>query len=235
MPKFKIPLPDKPPEVRPISGSTQQHLLIADITDDMVLTKEGGAAIILKTTALNFFLLSEKEQEAIIYAYASILNSLSFPIQIIIRSQKKDVSKYIEYLSEQEEKQPDQQLKALMGRYREFVGNVVKKRNVLEKEFFIVLPFSPFELGITPSSVLNLVKKTRTVPYSKDYVIKKAKTVLYPRRDHLMRQSGRIGVKIQQLGTEEIARLFYRIYHPGYEENAKKEDPALIKEAGNGN
>src|SRR3990167_4676906 len=114
--KFKIPLPNKPPEVRPISGSTQQHLLIADITDDMVLTKEGGAAIILKTTALNFFLLSEKEQEAIIYAYASILNSLSFPIQILIRSQKKDVSKYIEYLGEEEAKQTDQQLKGLMAR-----------------------------------------------------------------------------------------------------------------------
>lgn len=216
----KLPLPNKPPEVHPIQGTTQQHLLIADVTDDMVLTKEGGAAIILKTTALNFFLLSEKEQEAIIYAYASILNSLSFPIQIIIRSQKKDVSHYIEYLVEEENKQTDPQLKGLMGRYREFVGNVVKKRNVLEKEFFIVLPFSPFELGITATSFTNLFRKTRSrvVPYTKEYVIKKAKTVLYPRRDHLIRQSGRIGVRIQQLRTEEIARLFYRIYHPNAEE-----------------
>ena len=210
------------PHVRPISGSTQQHLLIADITDDMVLTKEGGAAIILKTTALNFFLLSEKEQEAIIYAYASILNSLSFPIQILIRSQKKDVSKYIEYLGEEEAKQTDPQLKGLMGRYREFVGNVVKKRNVLEKEFYIVLPFSSFELGLSPANIVNMLRKTnRSVPYSKEYVIKKAKTVLYPRRDHLLRQSGRVGVRMQQLGTEEIARLFYRIYHPGTEEKPK--------------
>lgn len=219
----KVPLPNKPPEVRPIQGTTQQHLLIADIIDDMVLTKEGGAAIILKTTALNFFLLSEKEQEAIIYAYASILNSLSFPIQILIRSQKKDVSHYIEYLVEEEGKQTNPQLKALMGRYREFVGNVVKKRNVLEKEFFIVLPFSPYELGITTTSFINLFKKTRSriVPYTKEYVIKKAKTVLYPRRDHLIRQSGRIGVRIQQLQTEEVARLFYRIYHPSAEEKGK--------------
>lgn len=221
----KLQIPNKPPEIRPISGTTQQHLLIADIVDDLVLTKEGGAAIVLKTTALNFFLLSGKEQEAIIYAYSSILNSLSFPVQIVVRSQKKDVSNYIEYLSEEENKQTDPQLKQLMSRYREFVGNVVKKRNVLEKEFLIVLPFSPFELGLSAKSILKLFSKNTSLPYSKDYVIKKAKTVLYPKRDHLMRQSGRIGVKMQQLKTEELAKLFHGIYHPNSETATQSSKP----------
>lgn len=66
----------KPPKVIPISGTTQQHLLVADITDDIVLTKEGGAALVMRASALNFSLLSEKEQEAITYAYAAFLNSL---------------------------------------------------------------------------------------------------------------------------------------------------------------
>jgi hypothetical protein len=203
----------KPPKVVPISGSTQQHLLVADITDDIVLTKDGGAALVMRASALNFSLLSEKEQEAITYAYSAFLNSLSFPIQILARSQKKDVTNYLNYLKEMGDKQTNPQLKKLISTYQTFVSQIVKKRNVLEKEFFIIIPFSPFELGLNTTGIANnILRKKRSVPYYKDYVIKKAKTSLYPRRDHLIRQSGRIGLKLQQLTTEELAYLFANIY-----------------------
>src|SRR3989344_7815723 len=123
-------LPFKPAKVVPISSTTQQHILIADITDDMILTKEGGAAIILRASALNFSLLSEKEQEAITYAYSAFLNSLSFPIQIIVHSQKKDVTKYLNYLKEEEGKQTNPLLRNLIASYQTFVAQIVKKRNV---------------------------------------------------------------------------------------------------------
>lgn len=203
----------KPPKVIPISGSTQQHLLVADITDDIVLTKDGGAALVMRATALNFSLLSEKEQEAITYAYSSFLNSLSFPIQIVVRSQKKDVTNYLNFLKEMGDKQTNPQLKGLITAYQTFVAQIVKKRNVLEKEFFIIIPFSPFELGLSTTGIANnILHKKRSVPYYKDYVIKKAKTALYPRRDHLLRQTGRVGIKLQQLSTEELAYLFSNIY-----------------------
>lgn len=210
-------------QIQPMQATTQQHLLVADVKDDIVLTKEGGAALILKTSALNFSLLSEKEQEAIIYAYSAFLNSLTFAVQILVRSRKKDVSSYLKFLKEQEGKQQNEKLKAVMVSYQEFVSQVVKKRNVLEKEFYIIIPFSPFELGISATGVFNLVspfKKTgagsqrRIIPFSKDYVIKKAKTVLYPRRDHLIRQSGRFGLKLEQLTTEGLVKLFFNIYKP---------------------
>ena len=65
--KLIMMLPFKPAKVVPISSTTQQHILIADITDDMLLTKEGGAAIIMRASALNFSLLSEKDFKFIIY------------------------------------------------------------------------------------------------------------------------------------------------------------------------
>lgn len=200
--------------ITPIQSTTQRHLLIADVADDIALTKEGGAALILRSSALNFSLLSQREQEAITFAYAALLNSLSFPIQILVRSQRKDVSDYLNFLAKQETKQENEKLKGLMSAYREFVVNMVKKKNVLEKEFFIVIPFSPFETGISARGVLNLVspKSRRLVPFSKEYITKKAKTALYPRRDHLMRQVGRLGIKLKQLTTEEILQLFSRIY-----------------------
>lgn len=210
-------------KVIPISAPSQHHLSIADIKDDIVLTKDGGAALVLRASALNFSLLSEKEQEAITYAYAAFLNSLSFPIQIVVRSQRKDVSNYLNYLQEQEEKQKNPLLREVMSSYQQFVGQVVKKRNVLEKEFFLIIPFSPYELGVSAAGMLNMLQKKRaSVPYTKDYVVKKAKTALYPRRDHLIRQSGRLGIKLQQLATDDLAHLFFNIYQPRpKEENAQ--------------
>lgn len=213
--------------IHAIESTTQRHLLVADITDDLVLTKEGGAALVLRSSALNFSLLSEREQGAIIYAYAALLNSLSFPIQILVRSQRKDVSVYLNFLAEEETRQKNEKLKKLMSSYREFVVNVVKKKNVLEKEFFIIIPFSPYELGLSAGGVLNLVTpgKKRAVPFPKEYVVKKAKTVLYPRRDHFIRQSGRLGLKLKQITTEELITLFSRIYNQdqngGRDETAK--------------
>lgn len=204
------------PRPIPITAPTQAHLPVVDITEDLVLTKDGGAAVVLRSTALNFSLLSEKEQEATTTSYAQLLNSLSFSVQILVRSHKKDITNYLSFLAEQEGKQTNMKLKSLMTSYRRFILQIVKKRNVLEKEFFIVIPFFPLELGISPITLLNPLppKKTRGVPFSKNYVVKKAKTILYPRRDHLIRQSGRLGIRIQQLTTEDLGKLFFRAYNP---------------------
>lgn len=200
----------------PISASSQHHIIVSDIIDDIVLTKDGGAALILRSTALNFSLLSETEQEAVTLSYAALLNSLSFPVQILIRSQKKDITVYLAYLDEQEKKQTNTLLKNLMVSYRKFISQIVKKRNVLEKEFYIIIPFSPMELGMSPSGFFNLFspRKIKGIPHPRNYIITKAKTVLYPKRDHLIRQVARLGIKMEQLTTEELATLFFKIYNP---------------------
>lgn len=205
----------------PITSSSQHHVIVADIVEDIVLSKDGGAALVLRSTALNFSLLSETEQEAVTLSYASLLNSLSFPIQILVRSQKKDITRYLAFLDEKEKVQPNQQLKELMSAYKKYISQIVKKRNVLEKEFYIIIPFSPIELGISPSHFVSIVspvsgprsQKARTLPYSRSYIITKAKTILYPKRDHLIRQSGRLGIKMEQLTTEQLATLFFKAYN----------------------
>lgn len=200
--------------ITPIQATTQEHLLVADVADDLVLTKDGGAALVLKSSAVNFSLLSAKEQDALTYAYAALLNSLSFPIQILVMSQRKDISDYLDHLAKEEVKQKNEKLRRLMSSYREFVANIVKKKNVLEKEFFVVIPFSPFELGVSAAGLVKIISpgRKRGVPFPKDYIIKKAKTALFPRRDHLIRQTGRLGIRLKQLTTEDITRLFSRIY-----------------------
>jgi len=208
IPKVKIPylnLPDKP-----IIAKTQDFLPIADIIDDIVLTKDGGACLVLESSSLNFGLLSEKEQQAVIFAYSAFLNSLSFPIQIIIRSQVKDISKYMEYLEKAREKITNPKLAGVMDNYKSFVRNTIKKKNILGKNFYIVIPFTPLELGIAKSAA-SITKRGGSLPFPKSYVIKKSKIALYPKRDHLIKQVSRLGIKLRQLSTAELIQLYYNV------------------------
>jgi len=223
--KLKIPffsIPDAP-----ITSTTQKHLPIADITNDIVIYKDGGAAIVLESTSLNFGLLSEKEQSAVIAAYAAMINSLTFSVQILVRTQRKDISSYITYLDQQAQKLTHPLLKKLMGDYRGFITDSVKKKNVLGKRFYIILYLSPLELGVG-KSIAAITKGGGPLPFTKTYVIKKAKITLYPRRDHLIRQAGRLGIKFRQYTTAELVDLYFTIYNP--ERPAVKKEPEVVLE-----
>ena len=197
----------------PIVSPTQKHVPIADIIDDIVLYKDGGAAVLVETTSLNFGLLSEKEQEAVIAAYAALINSLSFSVQIVVRSLKKDISSYLVYVDSMFAKITNPQLQNLAQGYKSFISETIKKKNVLGKRFFIIIPFSPLELGVA-KSFMTITKRTESLPFPKSYVLKKAKTTLYPRRDHLIRQSGRLGLKLKVLKDNELTEIFYNTYNP---------------------
>jgi hypothetical protein len=210
----------------PITSTTQRHIPIADITNDVVVYKDGGAALVMESTSLNFGLLSEKEQGAVIAAYAALINSLSFSIQIVVRTQRKDISSYLRFLDEQDAKLTHPLLKTLMQGYKGFIQESVKKKNVLGKRFFVVLYLSPLELGVG-KSIKSFTKRTGPLPYPKSYVIKKAKITLYPRRDHLMRQAGRLGIKLRQLKSTELVDLYFTTYNP--EPPAVKKEPEVTK------
>lgn len=206
-----------------IKGTTQDHLPVEDIRDDLVILKDGSCVMVMETSSVNFDLLSEKEQDAMIYAYAALLNSLSFPVQILIRSSLKDVSNYVDRLRQQEVKVIDPLLKKQIISYRQFVEEMVKKNNVLAKSFFVVLPFFAIELGISTAAKTTLPnpsllfakmsKRAPSLPMAKDKIIEKAKAVLDSKKEHLVRLFGRLGLTAKQLTTRELIKLFYQAYN----------------------
>ncbi|NMB56580.1 hypothetical protein GYA19_01415 [Candidatus Beckwithbacteria bacterium] len=210
----------------PIKASTQEHLDIEDIQDDIVILKTGACSLIIQVTAINFGLLSEEEQDAIIFAYAALLNSLNFQIQILIRSNIKDVTDYIRLVQKQEQKLSQQinttnitdqkrrkmLLLTQLQKYREFVERTVRDNQVLDKKFYICIPFSVLELGLSTTLSDNF-KKNKKLPFPKSYILEKAKMSLYPRRDHLFRQFGRLGLQTRQLNTQQLLELFYNFYN----------------------
>jgi hypothetical protein len=189
----------------PVKATTQQFIEIEEIQDDIVLLKDYSAVLVIEISAVNFWLLSSEEQMSIIYAYGSLLNSLSFPLQILILSKKMDISNYLDYLDQRIEKTNDEILKTRLKSYKEFIKNIVKKNTVLEKRFFFVIPFSPLELGISGVNTSYL---------KKDYVLSRAKTSLYPKRDHLLRLLAKIGLSGKVLQKQELTELFYNLYNP---------------------
>lgn len=212
-----------------IKGTTQEHLPIEDIAENMVIGKDGSCCYVLETSSVNFDLLSQREQEAMIYAYAAILNSLAFPLQIFIRSAVKDLSSYIRYLKSWEEKTQNQLVKKQISHYRQFVAEVVEKNNVLAKSFYLVIPFSSYSLGIDVvkgSLPFNLLgaRKEKTLPVSRSKIIEKAKANLEPKKEHVLRVFARLGLKLRQLNTKELMSLFYGIYN---EESAEIKNISL--------
>lgn len=183
-----------------IVSTTQEHLEVETIVHDLAVMKGGSVALILQVSAINFGLLSEEEQDATIYTYAGLLNSLSFPIQIIVRSEKKDISGYLESLNSQEEKLKTPVLKERMRQYRQFVEGTIVEQNVLDKKFFIIIPYQ--QITLTSNAKIT------------EEMINKARMDLEPKRDHLIKQLARIGLVSEQLNSQSLLKLLHSLYNP---------------------
>jgi len=134
-------------------------------------------------------------------------------VELLIRSQHKDVTAYLHLLEEQEQKQKNPKLAHSIHSYRLFVATTVKEKDVLDKKFYLIIPFSSLELGAS-TKVLFGNKKTG-LPYPKDYIFERALTVLIPKRDHMLRLLHRLGLRAYQLNREQLVKLFFTIYNPG--------------------
>lgn len=200
------------PAQKTIRGSTQEFVEIEDIKDDLVILKNGTCCLILQVSAINFGLLSEEEQEAIIASYASLLNSLSFSLQIMIISKRKDISSYLDGLKRAEDKTTEGKIREQIRKYRDFIEQTVRKSNILDKNFYLIIPFSALELG--PQGAAKVLTKKAGHSFPKEYIVERAKTALLPKREYLIRLLSRLGLKTYQLDTQSLIKLFYELYNP---------------------
>lgn len=199
------------------TSSTQEHLAFRDIADDLIVNKNGTVTMVIQTSAINFDLLAEYEQDNKIYAFAGLLNSLNFRIQILIRTKRIDITNYIDYLKNQKEKPMSEGLKKQLDIYTVFVQNLIVENDVLDKSFFIVIPYSP-ALQMPGSNLFDAKKnkeeQEKMEKMQTSQLIEKAKIFLYPKRDHVLKQLSRMGLFGHQLTTKELITEFYTIYNP---------------------
>jgi hypothetical protein len=209
--------PAKPP-VNP--NTTQNSLLISEIRDGMVIMSDSSFRAVIACKSINFDLMSSREREGVEYSYQNFLNALYFPIQIFIRSQRVDIGPYIERLSTIRRAQDNMLLNVLMDDYINFIDVLSQEANIMDKSFFIVVPFYPAgDLNTLKDQgkgffgkIFSQPKTTATKIDKASY--DKAKDEIKNRVDSVTSGLFQIGVKSVQLNTKELGELYYNMYNP---------------------
>ncbi len=189
-----------------IQATTQKFTEIKAIVDDIVLFQNDTACLIIEVRATNFALMSKQEQDIKIYSYASLLNSLSFSLQIYIHNKKIDISSYLGLLDVEIKKTQNKLLQANMMMYRQFVEQLVKVNSVLDKQFYVVISYNPLERGAVNTA-------TTLKGQGKQNVIDQAKASLHSKSTSILAQLAQLNLPAKTLMANELIHLFYGIYN----------------------
>ncbi len=196
------------------SATSQQFVDVAEVRDDVIVLKNGTLRGVLNVSAINYDLKSTQEQEAIIQQYKNFLNSLDFPIQILINSRKINIEKYLNFIERKEKDQASELLRFQISEYKNFIKQLVSVSNIMDKNFYIIVPFSSIEnreKGIFDS--LSSLFNPRKSIVEKRELFETCRNQLFQRLDHIMASLSGIGIKMVQLKTKELIELLYNSYN----------------------
>lgn len=205
----------------------QMFLPIAEIRDSLVVLKNSGIRAVLQVSSVNFSLKSEQEQNALIFAYQGFLNTLEFPVQIMIRSKKLDIDAYVESFNLVAKQQPNPLIKNLTFEYMEYVKKLVEYADIMEKQFFVVVPYDPIRAvdrgmfsifwdAIHPNDELAQIRQ-------RHYEFDALKRGISPRIETVTNGLTSCGLQVEQLSTPKLVELFYQSFNPEGARNQKIE------------
>ena len=200
----------------------QKHLPIAEIRDDCVVMRDGTLRAVLLVSSINFALKSEDEQNAIIAGYVSFLNSLEYPLQIVIQSRGLDLDNYLAELKVAEQEQKNELLRLQTAEYRQFVADMVELGDIMIKRFLVIVLYDPLSNRkrsfwqragdvLSPTGVISLSEK-RFLSRRKD---------LFVRVDKIISGLSSMGLKTSPLNTQALIELYYNTYNPVVSQSQK--------------
>jgi type IV secretory pathway VirB4 component len=216
-------VPVQPQAQRKINpNSSQNSLQIAEIRDGIVIMKDGSFRSVVMVRAINFDLMSTEERESVEYAYQGFLNSLYFPIQIFIHSEKIDIKPYLDLLQRIRGNQDNMLLGLLTEDYIQYMFSLSQEANIMDKQFYIVVPYSPADeakpdISSTRNFFYGLVdifsNKDKKIVINEPALVK-AKDELRNRVQALLSGLQQAGVQGIPLDTQELIELYYNTYNP---------------------
>ena len=221
--------PVNPPQVLPPSSnvnpnSTQNSLLISEIRDGIVIMSDGTFRAVVMCRSINFDLMSPQEREAVEFSFQGFLNSLYFPVQIFIRSQKVDMRPYLEKLDKMRAGGANMLLSLLMDDYITFLSEIAQETNIMDKKFYLVIEYpDPNEEDVKSAmrestsfftGIGELFKPKDPHVVIDETVLEKAKTELKNRVEAVMQGLLQCGIQSVPLNTQELIELYYDAYNP---------------------
>lgn len=195
------------------SAASQDFVPIRDIKDGVVILKNGQMCKILLASSVNFALKSRDEQMAILTQFQSFLNTLDFTLQIYIQSRKLNIEPYIELLSGLEGSQNNDLMRIQLREYQEFIRTFTNEVNVMSKNFFVIIPFTPARIDLT-RGITSMFKQASSTPPT-EMRFEEQRTQIEQRMSVVEQGLNRVGVRTIPLQKDELVELFYHIYNPG--------------------
>lgn len=208
------------PQTKDNPSSTQASLLISELRDNVVIMKDGSFRAVVACKSINFDLMSEMEREGVEYSYQNFLNSLTFTTQILVRSQRVDIGPYLNRLTEIRRNNDNMLLGVLMDDYINFIEILSQEANIMDKSFFIVIPY--YTSAETEKSLQQTKNFFKTFSRAKGPEVTKidretydkAMTELNNRVDTVTSGLFQIGIHSVRLNTKELAELYYNFNNP---------------------
>lgn len=194
--------------------STLNFVEIAEIRDSTLVLRDGQMRAVLGVSSANFALKSGEEQQLIINTYQRVLNSLEYPIQILVQSRQLNLDPYIEQLRQLEEKQENDLLRVKMQEYIEYIKQMIKEVNIIKKDFYIVVGYEP--IGVKTGlfgSFLRILSPTKIIRQKQEDFLRNKK-MLMGRVDQINSLFAGLELKIHLLNTEQLIALTYNSYNP---------------------
>ena len=196
----------------PTKKTSQDFVHIKDIRDGILILEDGKMCAVLLASSINFALKSSTEQQAILSQFQSFLNTLDFSLQIYVQSRKLDIRPYLEILREREPDQYNDLMKVQLREYMEFVRTFTEEVDIMAKNFFVVIPYSPRVTDMKGITSLFPGGKKRA-EFNKERFVED-RTQLDQRITVVEQGLARIGVRTAMLGNEEMIELYYHIFNP---------------------
>ncbi len=197
--------------------SSQRFVPISEIRNDTVILKKGGMRAVIQVEALNFNLKSETEQQGIIAGYEAFINTLSFPLQIVIRSTKVNIDPYIEQIREKANTQENELLQMQTESYALFIEKIVEVADIMQKRFLVIVTLDDAEEKKSPLSKffswIGVDDSASKINYRRKYFSEKS-TKLKDRVNLVEAGLHNIGLLTRRIPTSELIELYYEIYNP---------------------
>jgi len=205
-------------------GSSLDLVDVKEIKENTVILKDGGLRQVIMVGGVNFSLKSESEQNIITGAYQTFLNSIDFPLQVLVHSRKVNIDKYIETLTQRKGLEESPILQSQIDEYAEFIKGFVQKNAIMEKVFLVVIPYYPIAKGTgiksssSPFSFFSR-KKPDAAAQAKsdeevDLIFRENLAQLNQRTSQAMSGILGMGLEATLLGYEQLVELFYNFYNP---------------------
>ncbi|MCA9367447.1 hypothetical protein KC887_04280 [Candidatus Kaiserbacteria bacterium] len=196
------------------NATTQDFVPIKNIRDNVIVQSNGQMCMVVLASSINFALKSLDEQHAVLLQFQNFLNTLDFTLQIYVQSRKLNIEPYLAVLSTLEDKQDNDLMRIQLREYMEFIASFTADVDVMSKNFFVVIPYSPNKLNLTKNITNIFTPGANSKSTDPEQNFEEHRVQLEQRVAMVSEGLARVGVKTIALGQDELVELFYHIYNP---------------------